>query len=110
MAYQYQKTHKSASLPICRLPLFIPRILAGFDVIEAIILCSFRDSLWNNSKASGNSVSIPVAPVAAWAKVNLLDSSSSGLWSETMTSIKFSSIALISDNRSCSVLSGGESF
>ena len=30
-------THKSASIPIWRLPLSIPRIFAGFDVIEAII-------------------------------------------------------------------------
>ena len=103
-------THKSASLPIWRLPLSIPRIFAGFDVIEAIILFSFMEPLWNNSSARGNKVSIPVAPVAAWANVNLLDSSSSGLWSETITSISPSPIALISDNRSCSVLSGGESF
>ena len=86
------------------------RIFAGFDVIEAIILSSFRESLWNNSRARGNKVSTPVAPVAAWAKVNLLDSSSSGLWSETITSISPSPIALINDNRSCSVLSGGDSF
>ncbi len=51
-----------------------------------------------------------MAPVAALAKVNLLDSSSSGLWSETITSINPSPIALINDNRSSSVLSGGESF
>ena len=29
-------THKSASSPFPRLPLFIPRIFAGFEVIEAI--------------------------------------------------------------------------
>ena len=92
-------THKSASLPISRLPLSIPRTFAGFDVTEAIILFIFKEPLWNNSKARGNRVSMPVAPVAAWAKVSLLDSSSSGLWSETITSISSSLMALINDNQ-----------
>ncbi len=35
-------THKSASAPIRRLPLSIPRIFAGFEVIEAIIVFNFN--------------------------------------------------------------------
>ena len=80
---------KSASLPIDRLPLSIFNILAGFEVKSLIIWFSLIEPLWNNSKASGNKVSTPDAPVAACENVNLFDSSSSGLWSETITSIKF---------------------
>ena len=80
-------THKSASFPTSRFPLFIPRILAGFDVNDATNLSSFIDLLWKSSKARGNNVSTPVAPVAAWEKVSRFDSSSSGLWSETITSM-----------------------
>ena len=80
--------HRSASFPIERLPLLILSIFAGLDVSALIIASSLRDSLWYSSKLKDNSVSIPEAPVAAWANVNLLDSSSSGLWSETITSIK----------------------
>ena len=59
---------------------------------------------------SGKSVSIPDAPVAACEKVNLFDSSSSGLWSETITSIRSLLIASTSDFLSSSVLNGGDSF
>ena len=82
--------HKSASLPTERLPLLIFKILAGLHVRHSIILFNFIDPLWNNSNARGKRVSIPEAPVAAWENVNLFDSSSSGLWSETITSIKSS--------------------
>ena len=103
-------THKSASFPFSRLPLFIPRIFAGFDVIEAISFLSLIDLLWKSSKDKGNNVSTPVAPVVAWEKVNLFDSSSSGLWSDTITSIVPSLIASTSDCLSFSVLRGGDSF
>jgi len=58
-------THKSASFPFSRLPLFMPRIFAGFDVIEAISFISLTDLLWKSSKAKGKRVSTPVAPVVA---------------------------------------------
>ena len=92
------------------LPLLIPKILAGFEVIEAINLLSLTDLLWKSSSAKGSKVSTPVAPVAACEKVNLFDSSSSGLWSDTITSIISSLIALTKDCLSFSVLRGGESF
>jgi len=88
----------------------MPRIFAGFDVMEAINLLNFIDLLWKSSKARGNNVSIPVAPVAAWEKVSRFDSSSSGLWSETITSMAPSLIPWTKDSRSFSVLRGGESF
>ena len=50
-----------------------------------------------SSKAKGNKVSTPVAPVVACEKVSLFDSSSSGLWSETITSIVPSLTASTSD-------------
>jgi len=103
-------THKSASFPFSRLPLFMPRIFAGLDVIEAISFTSLTDLLWKSSKAKGKRVSTPVAPVVAWEKVNLFDSTSSGLWSETITSIVPSLTASTSDCLSFSVLRGGESF
>ena len=103
-------TQKSASLPIDKFPLSILRIFAGLLVNVSIILKSFTDSLWYNSNASGNKVSTPLAPVAAWAKVSLLDSSSSGLWSETITSIRFLFRASTNDNLSSSVLKGGDNF
>ena len=81
---------KSASFPIERLPLFILSIFAGLHVSALIMVSNLSDSLWYNSKLKDNRVSIPDAPVAACEKVSLLDSSSSGLWSETMTSIKLS--------------------
>ena len=43
-----------------------------------------------NTSIEDKRVSIPEAPVAACAKVNLFDSSSSGLWSDTITSIVLS--------------------
>ena len=101
---------KSASFPIDKLPLSIFNIFAGLLVKHWIILDSFKDSLWNNSRARDNKVSIPDAPVAAWENVNLFDSSSSGLWSETMTSIKSWLIPFINESLSSSVRSGGESF
>jgi len=75
-----------------------------------MIVSSFTDPLWNNSKLKDNNVSIPDAPVAAWAKVNLLDSSSSGLWSETITSIVLSFNPWTKASRSSSLLSGGDNF
>ena len=45
----------------------------------AFIVSSLTEPLWYNSRLSDNNVSIPDAPVAACEKVNLLDSSSSGL-------------------------------
>ena len=100
----------SASFPLFRVPLFILRIFAGFEVIAEINFLSLTDLLWKSSKAKGRSVSTPEAPVAAWAKVNLLDSSSWGLWSETITSIVPSFIDSTRDFLSFSVLKGGESF
>ena len=38
-------THMSASLPFSRLPLFIPRIFDGFDVMHATNLLSLIDLL-----------------------------------------------------------------
>ena len=84
--------------------------MAGFDVNNFINLNNFIESLWNNSRANGKSVSIPDAPAAACEKVSLFDSSSSGLWSETITSIKSLLIALINEILSSSVLSGGDNF
>ena len=84
--------------------------MAGFDVNNFINLNNFIESLWNNSRANGKSVSMPDAPAAACEKVSLFDSSSSGLWSETITSIKSLLIALISEILSSSVLSGGDNF
>ena len=78
---------KSASFPIDKFPLFIFNIFAGFEVNAWIIVSSLIDPLWYSSKLNDNSVSIPDAPVAAWENVKRLDSSSSGLWSETITSI-----------------------
>ena len=54
------------------LPLLIPKILAGFEVIEAINLLSLTDLLWKSSSAKGSKVSTPVAPVAAWENVIFL--------------------------------------
>ena len=53
---------------------------------------------------------MPDAPVAAWLNVSLFDSSSSGLWSETITSIISSLTAWTRDNLSSSVLRGGDNF
>ena len=102
--------HKSASFPLSKLPFFIPRILAGFEVIEAINFFNLIDLLWESSRAKGNSVSTPEAPVAACANVSLFFSSSSGLWSETITSIVPSLTDSTRDSLSTSVLRGGESF
>ena len=85
---------RSASLPIDRFPLFIFNILAGFDVNAFIIVSNLSDPLWYNSKLRDSKVSIPDAPVAAWANVNLFDSSSSGLWSETITSVSYTHLTL----------------
>ena len=101
---------KSASLPTDKLPLLIFKIFAGLEVNAAIIFSSFTDPLWYNSNDKDNNVSIPVAPVAAWANVNLFCSSSSGLWSETITSIKSLFIPLIKASLSSSVLNGGDNF
>ena len=101
---------KSASLPTDKLPLLIFKIFAGLLVSSFIILNNFTDSLWKSSNANGRNVSTPEAPVAACEKVNLLDSSSSGLWSETITSIKSELIALIKETLSFSVLKGGDNF
>ena len=38
-------THKSASFPLSKLPLFIPSIFAGFEVIVAISCLSLIDLL-----------------------------------------------------------------
>ena len=99
---------KSASLPIDKFPLLIFNIFAGLEVKAWIIVSSFTDPLWNNSKLIYKIVSIPDAPVAAWEKVNLLDSSSSGLWSETITSIVLSFNPWTKASRSSSLLSGGD--
>ena len=80
------------------------------EVNAAIIFSSFTDPLWYNSNDKDNNVSIPVAPVAAWANVNLFCSSSSGLWSETITSIVPSFNPCTKLNLSSSVLSGGDNF
>ena len=101
---------KSASLPFCRVPLSIPRIFAGFEVNVSINLLSSIDLLWKSSKPSESKVSIPLAPVAACEKVSLFDSSSSGLWSETITSIVPSFIPWTRDCLSFSVLKGGDNF
>ena len=53
---------------------------------------------------------MPEAPVSACAKVNLFFSSSSGLWSDTITSMTPSDIPLTNDNLSSSVLKGGDNF
>ena len=53
---------------------------------------------------------MPEAPVAACANVNLFDSSSSGLWSDTITSIILSFKPRTKDSLSSSVLSGGDNF
>ena len=66
--------------------------------------------LWKSSRARGSKVSTPIAPVAAWEKVSLFDSSSCGLWSETMTSMTPLLTASTRDCRSFSVRRGGESF
>jgi len=66
------------------------RIFAGLEVNAWIIVSSLTEPLWYNSKLKDNKVSMPDAPVAACAKVSLLDSSSSGLWSDTITSIVLS--------------------
>ena len=58
---------KSASFPTLKFPLLIFKIFAGFDVRALIIVSSFNDPLWYNSKLKDKSVSIPDAPVAAWA-------------------------------------------
>ena len=75
-----------------------------------MILLSVRDSLWYNSKARGSSVSIPIEPTAAWANGNLFDSSSSGLWSETITSINPLLIPSTRAILSSSNLRGGDNF
>ena len=74
------------------------------------ILFRGSDSLWYISNERGRRVSTPIAPVAACAKGNLLLSSSSGKWSETITSINPSLIPLTRDNLSSSSLRGGDSF
>ena len=51
-----------------------------------------------------------MAPVAAWANGNLLLSSSSGKWSETITSIKPSLTPWTKANLSSSSLNGGDNF
>ena len=53
---------------------------------------------------------MPEEPVAHFWKVNLLDSSSSGLWSETIISIVPFLTPLIKSSLSCSVLKGGDNF
>ena len=66
--------------------------------------------MWYNSKLKDNNVSIPEAPVAAWANVSLFDSSSSGLWSDTITSIKPSFNPWTKASLSSSLLNGGDNF
>ena len=78
---------KSASVPVLKFPLLIFKIFAGLEVKALIKISNFTEPLWYSSKLKGNNVSIPEAPVSAWAKVNLFFSSSSGLWSDTITSI-----------------------
>ena len=51
-----------------------------------------------------------MAPVAAWAKGSLFPSSSSGVWSETITSINPDFIPWTRASRSSSSLKGGETF
>ena len=97
-------------MPILRLPLLILRIFAGLEVKAWIKVSNFRDPLWYSSKLKGNNVSIPEAPVAAWAKVNLFCSSSSGLWSDTITSITPSDRPFTNEILSSSVLKGGDNF
>ena len=99
----------SASIPFLSEPLFIFNIFEGLTVNISITLFNFKDSLWNNSRDKGNNVSTPIAPVAAWANGNLLDSSSSGLWSDTITSINPFLIPSTNANLSFSDLNGGES-
>ena len=74
------------------------------------MVSSFTDPLWYNSNDRDNNVSIPEAPVAACEKVNRLDSSSSGLWSETITSIVLSFNPWTSASLSSSFLKGGDNF
>ena len=101
---------KSPSDPTLKFPLLIFKILAGLWVINSIIFSNLIDPLWNCSSDKLRKVSIPDAPVAAWLKVSLLDSSSSGLWSDTITLIKFLFIPSIKETLSSSVLKGGDSF
>ena len=101
---------KSASFPIDKFPLSILRTLAGLLVNNFIIFGNLIELLWKSSKESGSSVSMPEAPVAACENVSLFDSSSSGLWSDTKTSIKSLLIPLIRDCLSSSVLKGGDNF
>ena len=100
----------SPSEPLDNVPLLIFKILAGFIVKASIILFSGRDSLWNISKDNGSNVSIPIAPAAAWLKGSLLLSSSSGKWSDTITSINPSFIPCTNANLSSSNLRGGDNF
>ena len=53
---------------------------------------------------------MPEAPVAAWENVSLFDSSSSGLWSDTITSIAPSFKPWTNATLSSSLLSGGDYF
>ena len=101
---------KSASLPIVKFPLFILSILAGLQVNASIIVFSLIDPLWNSSKDKDSKVSTPDDPVAALLKVNLFCSSSSGLWSDTITSIVLLFKPSIRDSLSSSVLRGGDNF
>ena len=59
------KIHRSASAPLLRVPLFISNIFAGLHVNAAISLFNLIDLLWKSSRAKGNNVSTPEAPVAA---------------------------------------------
>ena len=103
-------TQISASDPFFKVPLLILRIFDGFIVRHSTILLSGKDSLWYSSSARGRRVSTPIAPVAAWAKGSLLLSSSSGVWSETITSISPFFIPSISAFLSSSSRRGGDSF
>jgi len=101
---------KSASLPTERLPLSIFKIFAGFDVKALMIVSNLTEPLWYNSRLNDKSVSIPEAPVDACANVNLFCSSSSGLWSDTITSIVSSFNPCTRAILSSSVLNGGDNF
>ena len=100
----------SAGIPFSNDPALIPNIFAGFSVTHLIIVLRSKLPLWYCSKAKDKKVSIPDAPVAHFWKVSLFDSSSSGLWSETIMSITpffMPSIKLI---LSSSFRRGGDSF
>ena len=103
-------TITSAGEPARSDPPGRPNSSAGRVDIARISVLKSVSPLWISRSAAGSMVSSPIAPEAASANGSRLTSTSCGLWSDMMTSIRPEATAATSARRSSSVRSGGDSF